>query len=122
MQKAFFDNETANSIADPETYNRSDNRKVDIHVDHTSPTEEPTSGFGEMCPIFMMKHMKRAHEHTYRSQRPVGGSAGWGSSRAIDSRIERGVGISTSEVSTHIRHVQSQLRTARCVRVGAALY
>ena len=72
--------------------------------------------------IFMMKHMKRAHEHTYRSQRPVGGSAGWGSSRAIDSRIERGVGISTSEVSTHIRHVQSQLHTARCVRVGAALY
>ena len=72
--------------------------------------------------MFMMKHMKRAREHTYRSQRTVGGSTGWGSSRAIDSRIERGVGISTSGVSTHIRHVQSQLRTVRCVRVGAALY
>ena len=50
MQKVFFDNETANGIADPETYNRSDNEKGDVHVDHTSPPEEPTSGFGEMCP------------------------------------------------------------------------
>jgi hypothetical protein len=67
---------------------------------------------------FMMKNMKRAHEHTYRPQRPGGGSAGWGSSRAIDSRIERGVGISTSEVSAHIyatysRNYHRQVRSSR---------
>ena len=45
MQKVFFDNETANSIADPETYNRSDNRKVDIHVDHTSLPGGPNTSF-----------------------------------------------------------------------------
>ena len=51
VQKAFFDNETANSIADPETYNRSNNEKGDVHVDHTSLPEEPTSGFADVCPI-----------------------------------------------------------------------
>ena len=54
MQKAFFDNETANSIADPETYNRSNNEKGDVHVDHTSLPEEPTSGFADVCPITIM--------------------------------------------------------------------
>jgi hypothetical protein len=67
---------------------------------------------------FMMKNMKRAHEHTYRPQRPGGGSAGWGSSRAIDSRIERGVGISTSEgflliYTTYSRTYHGQVRSSR---------
>jgi hypothetical protein len=52
VQKVFFDNETANGIADPETYNRSDNEKGDVYIDHTSPPEEPTSGFGEMRPAY----------------------------------------------------------------------
>ena len=52
MQKVFFDNETANSIADPETYNRSNNEKGDVHVDHTSLPEEPTSGFADVCPTY----------------------------------------------------------------------
>ena len=45
MQKVFFDNETANSIADPETYNRSNNRKVDIYIDHTSLPGGPNASF-----------------------------------------------------------------------------
>ena len=45
MQKAFFDNETANSIADPETYNRSNNKKVDIYIDHTSLPGGPNTSF-----------------------------------------------------------------------------
>jgi hypothetical protein len=38
-------NETANSIADPETYNRSDNGKVDVHIDHTSLPGGPNTSF-----------------------------------------------------------------------------
>ena len=45
VQKVFFDNETANSIADPETYNRSDNKKVDAHIDHTSLPGGPNTSF-----------------------------------------------------------------------------
>ena len=45
MQKVFFDNETANSIADPETYNRSNNEKVDVHIDHTSLPGGPNTSF-----------------------------------------------------------------------------
>ena len=43
--KSVFDNATANDIADPEMYNRSDNGKVDVHIDHTSLPEGPNTSF-----------------------------------------------------------------------------
>ena len=54
----FFDNETANSIADPETYNRSNNEKGGVHVDHTSLPEEPTSGFADVCPNNIVQKLR----------------------------------------------------------------
>ena len=47
----FFDNDTTNSIADPETYNRSHNGKVDVHIDHTSLPEGPNTSFVAGGPI-----------------------------------------------------------------------
>ena len=41
----FFDSDTASSIADPETYDRSDNGKADVHIDHTSLPEGPNTSF-----------------------------------------------------------------------------